>query len=333
MECVYAIALYASQASQFMNRLAIVSTGLSYPYSKYSLYQAPKLQHVPNLASESNSLFPHFPAVNGVSPILMAHDSHDSPNTYVAVYCSLELSRQEMETKIVHGLQPITRTNPHLSRDNRESEKRCLAYITKLSQQKRATLISNSEIIAWHDCSEEIIASLAYQNKISVVGDHNKFAPQNFCESCIRVNADSAFQMRNLISDDQFFLPEKTSPQPSALAWYQGHLHVFVQSLSGNLWRPITKLGREERNAHEIIKWLEDSGTLKPYLKFKEKYKDMVHCLDRNDPNFFQNYELHNDIRVSLAKRFDLIKIRQLVPSRVTGEIGQHFDIPSMLGS
>lgn len=333
MECVYAIGLYASQASQFMNRLAIVSTGSSYPYSRYTLYQAPKILHVPNSASESNYLFPHFPVVGGESSIFMTRDYQVSPNTYVAVYCSLELSRQEMEAKIVHRLLPITPTNPHRSRDNIESETRCLAYITRLSQEKRATLVSTSELIAWHDCSEGIIASLAFQNKISVVGHHSKFAPQYFCESCIRVDADSAFQMRNLISDDQFFLPEKTSPQLSALAWYQGHLHVFVRSLSGNLWRPITTLGREERNADEITKWLEESGTLKHYLRFMKKYKDMIGCLDRNDPQFFQNYELHKEARIFLAVRFALIKTRQLVSSSVTGEIGQHFDVPSTLSS
>ncbi|VDB88249.1 Bgt-51165 [Blumeria graminis f. sp. tritici] len=87
---------------------------------------------------------------------------------------------------------------------------------------------------------------MAFKNDISVIGKYKSFAPTKI-KNTISIEADKRFRLMQLVNDETIFTGKYWTTNSVALAWYQGHLHLF--QWRGNLgWFPLTQIGEEQEN-------------------------------------------------------------------------------------
>ncbi|CCU82331.1 putative effector protein [Blumeria hordei DH14] len=160
--------------------------------------------------------------------------------------------------------------------------------------------------------------------------------------------------MSSLFLNGEIFAKSATELEQNALAWYQGHLHLFKQNLRTNEWTPVTLIGSEVKTGSLItnhilealpdskLRWTEfykmkediiwpynpwnfrkstrydvNSQEIKNFLYSSERYEDKFIL---NYPFFDSNYRrrvlrFHESLRIYFGKDLRTLR-RRLTPSK-----------------
>ncbi|CCU76166.1 putative effector protein, partial [Blumeria hordei DH14] len=139
------------------------------------------------------------------------------------------------------------------STQNQFLETECLKTIQSSQQYiSEKNPITISSLVGQSYCGEAQIASLAYQNKLKVIGDYRHFAPPK-SSAKYSITADRPLEIKNILLGENFILETSDERGVSAIGWYNGFLHVFEKSIASDKWWLNTKIGNEQNNGYQIV--------------------------------------------------------------------------------
>lgn len=242
-----------------MKRLVVVGSDLK--YSHYGVYNP-----------ESGS---QFPQIEDEHDITMTRNQVGEPGTYVRAYCSFSLKERSIVEIITSSLKPVTANSHRGFGVTHQAEMDCLKKINEvLTTHADESPLSLREIQGNRQCPDGVIASLAFQDLLSIVGEYRYFSPLGRGEG-IKVNADAPLVMASVISPDRFVGEEKRKTEQTALAWYVGHLFVFERHET--LWRPKTKVGEQVWQGRDLeMKLLNRFDQPQRFKKFVDTIRAQV---------------------------------------------------------
>ncbi|CCU74685.1 hypothetical protein BGHDH14_bghG000516000001001 [Blumeria hordei DH14] len=242
-----------------MKRLVVV--GSDSGYSHYGVYN-------PGSGSQ-------FPQIEDEYDITTTRNRVGEPGTYVRAYCSFSLKERRIVEIITSSLNPVTAYSHRGFGVTHQAEMDCLKKINEiLITHADESSLSLREILRNRQCPDGVIASLAFQNLLSIVGEYRYFSSLGRGEG-IKVNADTPLAMASVISPDQFVGEETRKTGQTALAWYVGHLFVFERHEI--LWRPKTKIGEQLWQGHDLeMKLLNHFHQPRQFKKFLDTIRAQV---------------------------------------------------------
>ncbi|CCU76150.1 unnamed protein product [Blumeria hordei] len=239
MHCAFAFLLYTVQKWPMPNRLAITSSYGS--ESRYGIYRP-----------RQGILFPK-PA-EGLG-ILMTESHVSEPGTYITAYCSEKLNPLEIWDSVILGLDKVTDKSQLQFSKTSSDRNKCLESIPLLpSTSTEPNKFYLSDIILTNICTEEDIIHLAYHEKLSVEGDYGTFFSSH-TSAGLRVVVDQAVSMHNIVLKGEIFQRSEDAGLESALAWYQGHLHIFSRYDFKRYWCLVTSTDDVSKNGANISRY------------------------------------------------------------------------------
>ncbi|CAD6504235.1 BgTH12-05968 [Blumeria graminis f. sp. triticale] len=239
MHCAFAFLLHTVQKWPVPNRLAITSSYGS--ESRYGIYR-PK----------PGVLFPQPTEDLGIQ---MTESHVCEPGTYITAYCSKEYNPLEIWDSVIHGLDKVTDKSQLQFSKTSFNRNKCLESIHLLpSTSTEPNRFYLSDIILEKICTEEDIAHLAYHEKLSVEGNFGTFFSSQ-TSAGPRVVADRAVSMRNIVLNGEIFKRIEDAGLEMALAWYQGHLHIFSRYNLRKYWCLVTSIDDVSKNGAHISRY------------------------------------------------------------------------------
>ncbi|CCU82340.1 CSEP0458 putative effector protein [Blumeria hordei DH14] len=249
LRCAIAFLLVAGRGSNRLDRLVVTTDEVNKP--SYSVYEV-----------ESRDRFPH---PEFIDKLILAKSHIIWHGTYYMPYCSDRLRSSKIASLITKGLTDITHRAHIGFTDSQKAEKSCLKSlptINNLESGPNVIDVSKCEKKVRRVCTSRIILNLAFQGIVAVDERLGAFAPRN-ADQPIVVAVNQAIDISSLILNGEMFLRNSTEREQNALAWYQGHLHLFKKDLETNKWSPVTLVGSEGKNGSlitdHVLKVLPDS--------------------------------------------------------------------------
>ena len=247
--CATAFLLIAGKSSNRLDRLVVATDEVDKP--SYGVYEV-----------KGRDYFPHSEFIDH---FMLTKTKITEKGTYYMSYCSDYLKSVEIASIITEGLTDITyQAHVGLAHDTK-MEKKCLTYlssISKLGPEQSVIDLSKCEKKVRKMCTSRIILDLAFKGIIAVDGPYKAFAPR-MADQLIVVTHDQPLDMSSLFLNGETFARSGTELEQNALAWYQGHLHLFKQNLKTSEWTPVTQIGSEVNNGplitNHVLEALPDS--------------------------------------------------------------------------
>ncbi|SZF02954.1 unnamed protein product [Blumeria hordei] len=261
MHCVLAFLLTSNFGSKLFHRIALVSDG---PEGFcYGVYQNPNGNSF-SFPSQDPDIF----SSTGPKPDI---------GTNVRAYCSNKWGRSEIIAHLAKYLGDRTHNSQSGLAEEYEAEEKCRRSISKLIQESpRIKQASLTKILEIGHCNEQMIANQAVRGVIKVTGAFRRFSPSND-ESYYIIDADKPLSIGRVVSNGEIFMVTKVEQGFMALAWYQGHLHLFQRDLNDDLWHPITDLIYSQRNGQIISQYVWDAhGKLSEIKRRLEEVRDQT---------------------------------------------------------
>ncbi|VDB93117.1 BgtA-20524 [Blumeria graminis f. sp. tritici] len=205
------------------------------------------------------------------------------PGTYFMSYCSNLFTSHQIAYIITQKLKNITKKAHIAFSYSRNAEKECLKYLP---------IKSHKNVNAWRKiksklmlkvkrkCPNDMIVSLAYQGIFAVDGKYKEFFPPDKKQPDI-LTINGSMQMKSLVANGEFFLGQMTVFGQEALAWYQGHLHLFKRNSKTAAWFPVTVIGSESNNG-----WIITNFILREYPGILPNWEEFYGSKIRSD--FYQ---------------------------------------------
>ncbi|VCU40566.1 Bgt-50958 [Blumeria graminis f. sp. tritici] len=185
---------------------------------------------------------PEFPKPEDDSGIFMIIDDSSAQGTHIAVYISDDKSYAEMMAEIMGGSSPLTEEKIiSLDKDARAVQE-CYQYLQSSPRQAGATNpLSLSKVVNSGKCTARSIATLAFEDKVTVEGKYSYFAPVS-TPSSIKINVDYAVEVEDLVLPQQSII-HTTSHFTRAVVWYQGRPHILARcGRFKDAWFILTKI-------------------------------------------------------------------------------------------
>lgn len=214
------------------------------------------------------------------SSLFKVEDKDRFYGTHWARYCSSRMDHHSIVNFVVKDSKPITSSSPLAFFNEAVLEDACLAYLQQVQVFNRPEApIKFSDYAKNKPCSENLVANLAFQQKISVVGPYRHFVPLQ-ANSLMKVAADEPIKLNRLVLYGLIFKGESIYNNNQALAWYQGHLHLIEWDKQKRMWYFLTNLRPEAPNGALIARFLDDN-----YPTSERSYDSFVaDCLDKDLP-------------------------------------------------
>ncbi|CCU83256.1 putative effector protein [Blumeria hordei DH14] len=100
-------------------------------------------------------------------------------------------------------------------------------------------------------------------------------------------------KLSSLLLNGELIEGKKTAFGQEALAWYQGHLHLFKRNGKRNAWMPVTTIGHENNNGWLITNFInatfpEIFNDWKDYYEYNKKYEDALKGISRREERRLQ---------------------------------------------
>ncbi|CAD6500692.1 BgTH12-06400 [Blumeria graminis f. sp. triticale] len=218
IRCAVAFLLISGRRWNRLDRLVVTTDEVDKP--SYGVYEVKSRDH--------------FPHPKSIDEFMLSRTEITEKGTYYMPYCSDHFDSSEIAGIITKGLTDIThRAHVNLTHDPK-MERSCLKSLASISNPKL-----EQNVI---DISKGIIA---------VDGPYKAFVPR-IADQTIVVTHDQPMDMKSLVLNGEIFARSSTGLEQNALAWYQGHLHLFKQNMETNQWSPVTLVGSEVRNGSLI---------------------------------------------------------------------------------
>ncbi|CAD6505141.1 BgTH12-00636 [Blumeria graminis f. sp. triticale] len=242
MHCFYAVLTFSFKYIFQNDRLVIVSGG-SEPF--YGVYKPP-----------SHGEFP-MPKLRNDQ--VMSHGKVSLFGMYMAAYCSEKLPLNEMLYLVTKELEPMPTALQESFFDIAQAEDKCLKSIYSLSN-KSATgdKLKLSEIMKRKECSIEVIVSVAFKQKISLLGINRGLFPSGI-HGMINIEVDRVIEFWRLILTGRVVRGQTKESKSKALAWFRGQLHLFQNDERTRSWHPLTNLEPSHQNGALIASFLQES--------------------------------------------------------------------------
>ncbi|CCU75986.1 putative Bgh-specific protein [Blumeria hordei DH14] len=253
MACVFAI---------FLN------TGMNFPIkSRLVLTHAHEYNPLYSIHAVDSSF--QFPLPNVDSSVYVTESPVRGPGTYLAAYCSIQRDGKsifyllrEKWTSLVHNQYIRAGNEINLTPD-------CLRFIREIWKPERYfTKIHTNQLLMTRKCSEKKLVDLALQGHITINGNYGLHTSTRY-ENAPVVIFDEPLKIKRVILDNSFISMAKYNGLKYALAWYQGHPHVFSRRLDEEIWHLVTGVGKDADNANEICQFLLESSP--PLAKYSER--------------------------------------------------------------
>ncbi|EPQ64906.1 BgtE-5618 [Blumeria graminis f. sp. tritici] len=255
-KCVFAFLLAVPGRILNSKRLVMVTNGNE---QSYSVYENPWYRRFPDPKNQF---------------ITTVKNNGRSKNTLLTYYCSEELTPDQIVREVVLGLPRIWYSSELGFRKNIASYKKCWEFIKDTLDKPGPDAKPIQQIVLEYlesqkRCTAEQVASLASEGYVRVGGENSCIAPF-LNNNAPLIETNDKFQLdRNLWRGEAYLGKKKTGKKTMALAWFQGHLHLFRIDENGSSWHLLTSVGQEAYNGkfiHDFIK------------------SEYTHVLDQNPP-------------------------------------------------
>ncbi|CCU81310.1 unnamed protein product [Blumeria hordei] len=261
MVCVVAIIVIAAQYNWEKSRLVFAVNDFSYP--NYAVFQLPQNHQFP---------VPKDPHIVSTSTTV------DRVGTHVQLYCSHRWRDYTIISRISDELNDITQSaadaflSPIMEKNNCQNE------IVRVQREKQKHIYFNKffgySTPRWSNfkntsCKPKLIAELAFQGVLNVVGKYNNFVPPSRKPS-LTIDINEPMELSDLVYQEQVYIGTDWKVNQRALAWYEGHLHIFKKTKRGS-WLPFTDLGSERQNGDLIYKHM-----LENHPSFSQTHHNLV---------------------------------------------------------
>ncbi|CCU75920.1 CSEP0335 putative effector protein [Blumeria hordei DH14] len=296
-KCVFAFLLAVPGRIFNSKRLVMVTNGNE---QSYSVYENPWYRRFPDPRNQF---------------ITTVQNNGRSKNTLLTYYCSEKLTPEEIVREVALGLPRIFYSSELGFRKNIASYKKCWEFIKDTLDKPGPDARSIQQIAMEYlegqkRCTAEQVASLASEGYVHVGGENSCIAPfENYNTPLIETNDE--FQLdRNLWKGEAYLGKKKVGKKTMALAWFQGHLHLFRIDENSSSWHLVTNVGQEASNGkviHDFIK------------------SEYTYVLDQNPPKGSKLTESTTDVSPKPRKKWLFRKKR----SGQT-ELPQYNFIPSL---
>ncbi|SZF02870.1 unnamed protein product [Blumeria hordei] len=274
MKCVIAFLLLSAKDPENTDRLVVTHFETNQP--SYGVYE---------LTNGRN--FPDPTLINQSGVIWNPTIKH---GTNIMSYCSDSLQSHAIVDIITSGMTDIT-SRAHLHwNENSIAERDCLKLLNFVNGREEN--IDDNKMSKFPSkmkskCTNQVILNLAFSGIIAVDGDYRKYAPPK-ADQPVVVTMDQPMKLRSLLLNGELIKGTKTAFGQEALAWYQGHLHLFKRNRNGNAWLPVTTIGHENYNGWLISKFInanfpEIFNSWKDYYRNCFKYKEMLIKLSQRE--------------------------------------------------
>ncbi|CCU82397.1 putative effector protein [Blumeria hordei DH14] len=281
MQCAIAFLLLSAKDPDNMDRLVVTQFETNAP--SYGIYE---------LADGRN--FPNPKLIDQHDVIL---ESAMKYGTNIMSYCSESLQSQEIVDRITSGMTDITaRAHLHWN-ENLEAETECyrsLKSVINSEEKIDVNIMSKFPSRMKSKCTNQVILNLAFSGIIAVDGVYRKYAPPK-ADQPVVVTLDEPMKLRSLLLNGELIKGTKTTFGQEALAWYQGHLHLFKRNKNRDAWLPVTTIGHENFNGWLIANFInanfpEINKSWNEYYGKCAKYKNILRKLSESEERIrFQN--------------------------------------------
>ncbi|VCU41012.1 Bgt-51329 [Blumeria graminis f. sp. tritici] len=274
MQCAIAFLLLAAEDPKNMDRLIVTQFGANKP--SYGVYELQTSRNFPDPMLINQPDITWNPAMKN--------------GTHIMSYCSISLQSHEIADKITSGLTNITpRAHFHWNK-NTEAEMDCwksLKFVDNPEEKIDENIMSNFSLEMKRKCTNQVILNLAFRGIIAVDGVYRRYGPPK-AEQPVVVNLDQPMKLRSLLLNGELIKGKKTVFGQEALAWYQGHLHLFKRNRERNAWLPVTTIGYEINNGWLIANFIninfpQITNNWKNYYQKCAIYKDILRTLSRSE--------------------------------------------------
>ncbi|CCU76069.1 putative effector protein [Blumeria hordei DH14] len=323
MKCAIAFLLLSAKDPENMDRLVV--TQFETNESSYGVYEL-----------TTSRSFPDPTLIDRRDVILESEMKH---GTHIMSYCSDTLQSHEIVDKITSGMTDIT-SRAHLHwNENFNAERDCLESLKSVinpEENNNVNTMSKFPSRIKSKCTNQVILNLAFSGIIAVDGVYRKYAPPK-ADQPVVVTLDKPMELRSLLLNGALIKATKTVFGQEALAWYQGHLHLFKRNRKSHAWLPVTTIGHENNNGWLIAKFIEANfpeiiNSWKYYYDNKAKYHEARLRLNRgvganNRRNFYYGFMNRvyfpeysdRDIREKATKYNRNIKaaLKELIPRKL----------------
>ncbi|CEA17202.1 hypothetical protein [Blumeria hordei DH14] len=250
MHCLYALLTFNFKYIFQNDRLVIVSGG-SKPF--YGVYEPP-----------SHGQFPMPKMQTGQ---VISHGKVSFYGIYMAAYCSETLTINEMLHSVTKELKPMPSALQNSFFDIAQAEDKCLKSIHILSNKSApGEILKLSEVMKHKECSMEVIVSVAFKKKISLLGINRGFFPSSI-HGMINIEVDRVLEFWKLILTGRVVRGKTIETRSKALAWFRGQLHLFQNDERAQSWHPLTNLEPNHQNGALIANFLQESLGIDVALK------------------------------------------------------------------
>ncbi|SZF02857.1 unnamed protein product [Blumeria hordei] len=269
----------------------------------------------------SRRTFPHPMLINQPGEFW---ESEMENGTHIMSYCSDSLQSHEIVYKITSGMTDIT-SRAHLHwNENFKAESDCLQSLKSviISEEKiDVNSMSKFSSRVKSKCTNQVILNLAFSGIIAVDGDYRKYAPPK-ADQPVVVTLDEPMKLRSLLLNGELIKGTKTAFGQEALAWYQGHLHLFKRNGNSDAWLPVTTIGHENYNGWLIANFIGANfpkiiDSWKDYCDKCAKYREILRILSLREKRkrYSKDYYRSESIRKSQrALHHRYINFQQICP-------------------
>ncbi|SZF04061.1 unnamed protein product [Blumeria hordei] len=259
--CVLAFLVTIQDHSLFRNRMVLVGNE---EVANYGIYKMLPEQRFPKPNSSS---------------ILMAQYRESQEYTMITSYCSPFLDMNSIINDITSGLMKMTEPADLDFEGNNVVYNYCLYRIRNgFHLFSKVPTLSMAQFTARNKCPASIIARLASESYLRVTGKYKCFAPYESNAETIMI-ADSPVDLSEEIWKSEMFIGEFKGGRLLALAWYQGHLHIFrKKKYKLYQWYLVTKVGNEMNNGKLIYDFI---------FQEVEAVRNMKSLLETENPTLY----------------------------------------------
>ncbi|CAD6504236.1 BgTH12-05969 [Blumeria graminis f. sp. triticale] len=305
MHCVLAFLLTSNFGSKLFHRIALVSD--SPEGFGYGVCQNP----------DGNSF--SFPSQD--PDIFSTTGPKPSTGTDIRAYCSTKWGGNEILAQLAKYLGDRTHNSQGGLAEEYEVEEKCRRSISSLIQTPpRLKHASLTKILQIGQCDEQMIANQAVRGFIKVIGEFRRFSQSND-ESYYIINADKPVSMGSVVSNGEIFMVTKVEEGFKALAWYQGHLHLFQRNLNDDLWHPITDLISSQRNGQIISQYVWAAhDSLSQIKRHLEKVRDQTESTLKKNIHRLESGNIITEKKLSIIIKNTHLK--KLVADPANGRLG-----------
>ncbi|CCU76070.1 putative effector protein [Blumeria hordei DH14] len=274
MQCVIAFLLLLAKDPQNMDRLIV--TQFETNESSYGVYEL-----------TTGRTFPHPALINQPDVIW---ESEMENGTHIMSYCSDTLQSHEIVYRITSGMTDIT-SRAHLHwNENFNAESDCLESLKSVINPEEkidVNIMSKFSSRVKSKCTNQVILNLAFSGIIAVDGEYRKYAPPK-ADQPVVVTLDRPMKLKSLLLNGALIEGKETIFGQEALAWYQGHLHLFKRNRNSDAWLPATTIGHENYNGWLIAYFIEANfpEIIKKWEYYYDncaKYRVLLRKLSRGD--------------------------------------------------